>query len=196
MPLFNRERKKGLVRDVLLPKTTSLRPRDIFDAKFTYDQAMKEEENSRSEPSDSTTPVKPLPLPILPQNKASGASIKESKSTACIPCSKAHISTISGALGESIRFAKKDGITHPEVVDRLGIATDELAIMERVDLAPYKIETLKGKERDLANWIVEKSRDLRHSLDTISNVEALEKTAAEAARFRDELLPKFWKLIA
>ncbi len=184
MPLFDRERKKGPVRDVLMPKTTSLRPRDIFDAKFTYDQATKEGGNPGPSPSTRTLPTKP-----------SGASITESKSRACVPCAKNHVSTISGVLNESIRFARKDGITHSEVVDRLGIATDEIAAMERVDLAPYKIQQLKGEERRIADWIVERSRDLRHSLDTISNVEALEKTAAEAANFRDELLPKFWNLL-
>ncbi|GAG58809.1 unnamed protein product, partial [marine sediment metagenome] len=96
MPLFNRERKKGPVRDILLPRTTSLRPKDIFDAKFTYDQAMKEEGNPG--PSPSTRPTKP-----------SGASMAESKSSACVPCAKNHVSTISGVLNESVRFARKDG---------------------------------------------------------------------------------------
>jgi len=183
------ERKKP-IRDILLPKTTGMRPRTIFDTSFTYDQAMKESEN----PSSSET-LQPPVSPQKPQKDASGASMTASKSRACIPCSKAHVSAISGALNESIRFAREGGIKHNEVVDRLGIATDELAAMERIDLAPYKIESLKGEERKFADWIVGRTRDLRHSLDTISTVEALEKAAVEAANFRDEFLPQFWKLL-
>jgi len=184
------ERKKPL-RDLLTPKNTSIRPSSIFDTSYTYEQAMKESENSEtvSVPKPASKPLQP------PIEKQSGASMEQSKSTACIPCSKAHISAISGALSESIRFAKDGGVTHPEVIDRLGIATDELAAMERIDLAPYKIESLKGEEKEFAEWIVEKTRDLRHSLDGITDVNKLERTAAEAAGFRDEFLPRFWNLL-
>ncbi len=180
--------KRKRIRDMLMPQTTSMRPRSILDTSFTYEQAMKESENPSSEP------LRPVVSPQK-EKEASGSSMKESKSTACIPCSKAHISAVSGSLSESIRFARDGGIKHPEVVDRLGIATDELAAMERIDLAPYKIESLKGEEREFAEWIVGRTRDLRHSLDAISNVEALEKAAVEAAGFRDEFLPKFWDLL-
>ncbi len=175
------------LRDLLLPKTTSIRPSSFFDTSFTYDQAMKESDNPNI---PVQTEVKPMVKP-----SSTGASMTESKSTACIPCSKAHISTISGALNESIRFARKDGIKHPEVVDRIGIATDELAAMERIDLAPYKIEALQGEERNFANWIVDKTRNLRHSLDNIASVEDLEKTAKKATDFRDAFIPRFWELL-
>ena len=183
--------EKKPLRNMLLPKSTSLRPSSIFDTSYTYDQAQQEFENKPDrEIKPSTVPSVSSPPPSL-----SGASMKESKSTACIPCSKAHISAISGSLSESIRFAKDGGIQHPEVIDRIGIATDELAAMERIDLAPYKIAALKGDERDFANWIVEQTRNLRHSLDNISNVGDLENTAVEAAGFRDEFLPRFWNLL-
>lgn len=184
------DRKKPL-RDMLLPKTTNVRPSSIFDTSFTYDQALRESEKS---PSSEPIPDQSQPAAI-PPSKPLGASMTESKSRACVPCCKNHVSAVSGVLNESIRFARKGGINHPEVIDRLGIATDEIAAMERVDLAPYKIAALKGEERDFANWIVDKSRDLRHSLDAISNVENLEKAAAEAASFRDEFLPRFWTLL-
>ena len=175
------DRRKPL-RDMLLPKTTSMRPSSFFDTNFTYEQAMKEADEQKPVFHPATKPsTKPM----------SGASMTESKSTACIPCSKAHISAISGALNESIRFAKEGGIQHPEVIDRIGIATDELAACERIDLAPYKI----AEEREFADWIVSKTRDLRHSLDNISNVGDLENTATEAADFRDEFLPRFWDLL-
>jgi hypothetical protein len=185
------EGRRKPLRDLIMPKTTSIRPSSFFDTSFTYEQAMKESNNPASE---IIPEVKPMVKPIIPENSA-GASMTESKSTACIPCSKGHISAISGALNESIRFAKEGGTKHPEVIDRIGIATDELAAMERIDLAPYKIQQLQGEEREFANWIVDKTRDLRHSLDNIFSVEDLERTAKEAADFRDQFLPRFWNLL-
>ncbi len=49
--IFDREKIKSPVRKILLPCTTSLRPMDIFNTKFTYKQAMKKDENPRSEPT-------------------------------------------------------------------------------------------------------------------------------------------------
>lgn len=49
--LFDREHRKGLVRDTLLPRDTGLRPMDIINTTFTYEQAIKEDEPLRSEPS-------------------------------------------------------------------------------------------------------------------------------------------------
>lgn len=184
------ERRKP-IRDLLMPKTTNMRPSSIFDTSFTYDQAMKEDNN----PEQPSYQPESKSIPPLPPTKREGPSMKESKSFACIPCSKAHISAIAGALNEAIRPARDNGITDLEVIDRLGIATSELAAMERIDLAPYKIARLKGEEKEFATWIVTKTRDLRHSLDGINNVEKLEQAAKEATDFQDEFLPQFWKLL-
>lgn len=59
--LFDREHRKGLIRDTLLPRDTSLRPRDILHTTFTYEQAMKGDETLRSEPSHVGT-LFPRPL--------------------------------------------------------------------------------------------------------------------------------------
>lgn len=186
MPIFNRERKKGPVRDILLPKTTSLRPKDIFDAKFTYDQAMKEEGNPESfEPSQPDLGYMPH---IAPKPS-------ETTAEACIPCTKAHISTTSSALSEAMRFARTGGIKHPEVKDRIGIALDEINICERIDLAPNKVAVLKGKEKEVANWILEKARELRHSITEIKDIDSLEKAVVGAAQVRNEFFGKAWDLL-
>jgi len=49
--IFDREHRKGPVRKNLLPCNTSLRPRDILNTNFTYEQALKEDETLRYEPS-------------------------------------------------------------------------------------------------------------------------------------------------
>jgi len=118
------------------------------------------------------------------------------KGTACLACSKNHISTVSAALNEAVRFARSEPIDHPEIVRRIGIALDELNIMERIDLAPDKIVNLSGEDKEIADWLLSKSRELRHMIDAIKTKEDLEKAAAFAAKVRDELLEKLFNISA
>lgn len=116
--------------------------------------------------------------------------------TACLACSKNHISTVSAALNEAVRFARSEPIDHPEIVRRIGIALDELNIMERIDLAPDKIINLSGEDKEIADWLLSKSRELRHMIDAIKTKEDLEKAAAFAAKVRDEFLEKLFNISA
>lgn len=116
--------------------------------------------------------------------------------TACLACSKNHISTVSAALNEAVRFARSEPIDHPEIVRRIGIALDELNIMERIDLAPDKIINLTGEDKEIADWLLAKSRELRHMIDAIKTKEDLEKAAAFAAKVRDEFLEKLFNISA
>lgn len=118
----------------------------------------------------------------------------EIKGVSCIPCSKNHISTVSAALNEAVRFARSEGISHPEVIRRIGIATDELNIMERIDLSPDKISGLNEKEKEIAEWVLKRARELRHMIDDIKTKEDLEKAAVEASKLRDEFLEKLFDL--
>jgi hypothetical protein len=43
------------------------------------------------------------------------------KGVACIPCTKNHLSTITGALSEAVRFARSEGVQSEEVQRRLNI---------------------------------------------------------------------------
>jgi len=113
---------------------------------------------------------------------------------ACLACSKNHISTVSAALNEAMRFARSDGVKHPEVIHRIGIALDELNIMERIDLASDKIYRLPEEDKEFANWILNQSRELRHLLDGVKTVEDLEYATAVASKFRDEYLNRIFDL--
>lgn len=67
----------------------------------------------RSEYTDTKVVVAPVsvvknPYPTL-------------KDVACIPCTKNHLSTITSALGEAVRFARSEGVQSEEVQRRLGI---------------------------------------------------------------------------
>lgn len=111
--------------------------------------------------------------------------------TVCLSCCRDHFSTISGALAEGLRFARSDGMTSKDVQGRIGLALDEMNIMERIDLAPTAIAPLKGKEKELAEWALTNSRELRHTVGEITTVDDMEKAAAQAARFREEFMTKY-----
>ena len=114
---------------------------------------------------------------------------------ACLPCSRDHFSTVSGALNEAIRFSRREGVSHIEVKRRLGMSLDELNMLERIDLSPEETIKLKGKEKQLANWGLNKSRELRHKITSIQNHEDLEKVAAEASKVRTEFMSKLWDVV-
>ncbi len=102
--------------------------------------------------------------------------------TSCIPCSRSHLSTVSGALGESLRFAREGGVQHPEVVRRLALTEDEINILERVDLSADAIAQSPPAERDLARAMLPRIREVRQDIGAVGSVEDLEKVAAKASQ--------------
>jgi len=117
-----------------------------------------------------------------------------SSGTACLPCSRDHLSTSSSALSGGIRFAREKGVKDPEAVRRIRIALDELNIMERIDLAPDETAKLRGAEKELANWTLQQSRDLRHAITAIKDVETMEQAAASASTITEEFMSRLWSI--
>ena len=128
------------------------------------------------------------------QNEITTSPDSISAGTACLPCSRDHLSTSSSALSEGIRFAREKGVRNPEVVRRIRIALDELNAMERIDLAPDETAKLKGVEKELANWTLQQSRDLRHAITAINDVETMEQTAAKASQITEEFMSRLWAI--
>lgn len=87
------------------------------------------------------------------------------RGVACIPCTKNHLSTISGALSEAVRFARSEDVASPEVQRRLGIVEDELNIWERVDATPDKIAQLPEDQQKIMREALRRGRELRHYLE-------------------------------
>lgn len=102
--------------------------------------------------------------------------------SACLPCGIGHFSTSSALLNEAIRF-KKDGLASPQVLDDIAQAIGEQNALERIDLTPAKIENLPDWEKELVNEALEKSRELRHKLETVQNMDELQGIAAETEEF-------------
>jgi len=113
--------------------------------------------------------------------------------TACTLCSDEHLSEVSGALAEALRFARSEGLASKEVIRRTRHARDELNAMERFDLAPEEVTKLPEDEKEVAHWALPESRNLRHSINSIRTVDDLEKTAAQAAETADAFAEKLIK---
>jgi len=140
---------------------------------------------------EKETPVSEKPTPMT--QEAIISTEKGDISTACIPCAMGHYGTCSGLLNEAMRFAKKEGIASGEVIDRINICMDELNAMERVDLRPELIVDLAAWEKELANKALTGSRSLRHGLESLGNVDDLERVAATTQTIRNELGREWFK---
>lgn len=113
-----------------------------------------------------------------------GQPQSESKEVAkaCVPCAIGHFAASATFLNEAVRF-KKDGLTSPQVLDDIGGALGEQNALERIDLTPEKIRTLPDWEKEMANMASEKSRELRHKLESVQSMEELETIAADTQEF-------------
>lgn len=161
-------------------------PRDNTKALEEFAARMKASESQKEAPSGQKPIVATQEPPYTESETAQG--------TACIPCSRDHLSVTSSALSEGIRFAREKGVRDPEVTRRIRIALDELNAMERIDLAPAEIIKLKGAEKELADWTLKQSRGLRHAITSIRDVETMEQAAARASQVTEEFMGRLWEI--
>lgn len=110
----------------------------------------------------------------------------EKVKSACVPCAIGHFTGSAKLLQEAVRF-KKDGLSSPQVMDDIAEAIAEQNALERIDLTPAKIRDLPESEKEMANKALVKSRELRHKLETVENMDQLELYAAETEAFYKEL---------
>jgi len=147
-------------------------------------------------PESTTLATAPETLKEAPpgQGETSTTQASVSTGTACLPCSRDHLSVTSSALGEAVRFAREKGVKDPEALRRIRIALDELNVMERIDLAPDAVANLKGAEKELADWTLRQSRDLRHAITAIKDAETMEQAAARASAVTEEFMGRLWSI--
>lgn len=104
-------------------------------------------------------------------------------SAACLPCTRAHLAMVAGSLEEALRFARADGIDHPEVIKRLTASGKDLVVLERYDLAPEKIQQASPEEQKVIRELLPGIRKLRQDvLNRVKTPEDLERIAAEAEK--------------
>lgn len=127
---------------------------------------------------------KPSPSEPIPTLSAKAASVP----SGCVPCALGHFGTCSGLLNEAMRFARSsEGVSSPEVIDRITMCLDELNTMERVDLREEMIQSLPDWEKSLAVAALTASRQTRHQLEAVRGVDQLSATAAETQTVRRTL---------
>jgi len=175
------------VERVLFPPRDNIKALENFAATMTAPQVA-----NKAPPEQKPTPTTITQEPSLQQ--AETPSNPVAAGTACLPCSRDHLSTSSSALSEAIRFARDKGVKDPEAVRRIRIALDELNIMERIDLAPEEVAKLKGDEKELAVWTLNQSRDLRHAITAIKDDESMEQAAVKASAVTEEFMSKLWAI--
>lgn len=112
---------------------------------------------------------------------------REEVAVGCLPCARGHLATVSGTLKESLRFARDEGIAHPEVQTRLQTAEEELTVLERHDWTPEKIANSPAGEREVIQAMLSKLRVLRQDLSELRSYEDLEKATAIASNLDMEL---------
>lgn len=153
----------------------------------------KEQADARDKELDSQAEAKQVEA-AEPASEYAGFSQISAAGKACIPCSGDHMSTVAGELAEAIRFAREGGVTHPEVMFRITDAEDQLNALERIDGAPIKVQKLPADEKALMNEMIASSREMRHMLKDIANVEDLEALAAHAQEQRRKYRMKMFEL--
>lgn len=102
--------------------------------------------------------------------------------SACVPCAIGHFSTSARLLNEAVRF-KTEGLASPQVLDDIAGALGEQNALERIDLTPEKIRRLPDWEQDMAQEALDRSRELRHKLETVKTMDALSELAADTEEF-------------
>ncbi|MGG4046127.1 MULTISPECIES: hypothetical protein [Paenibacillus] len=92
------------------------------------------------------------------------------------------LTAIAASLKEAIRFARVDGIEHPEVQMRLERSEELVNGLERIRFAPEKIQLLDAKARDEIKQLLPEIREARHQLlNGITTPDDLEFVAARFA---------------
>lgn len=89
---------------------------------------------------------------------------------------------VSGALKESLRFAREDGPQHPEVRQRVQDAQAWIVDLERYQLRPEVLATMPPAVREQAEAMLPAIRRLRQQLGEARSVDDLTETAAWAGR--------------
>lgn len=90
---------------------------------------------------------------------------------------------LSARLKEAARFAREDGLHHPEVARRLSGLADEAVVLERYEASPEVLTGMPPKERQAVEAVLPGLRRLRQTLsEGVKTPEELVQAAAEAGR--------------
>ena len=162
----------------------------------TYDERMRRLEQqldqigtARPTPAAAAQPgpVAAYPSPVSP-------SLLTTTAPASIAAVRDELGRSSGALKEALRFAREDGMAHPEVRKRLGDVSGWLTDLERYRLAPERLGSMPPEQRQAVEALLPELRRLRQNVcdvDTnetrVHEVGDLNEVAAQAGRLATQL---------
>ncbi|QYR19655.1 hypothetical protein KZ483_17345 [Paenibacillus sp. sptzw28] len=110
---------------------------------------------------------------------AEGISAIQEKLAEPVP----ELTAIAAALKEAIRFARADGIEHPEVQLRLERSEEHVNGLERIRFAPEKLLRLEPEMRDEIKQVLPEIREARHKL--VNGIVTPDDLEIAAARFAE-----------
>lgn len=135
--------------------------------------------------------------------------------TSCLACGRAHLAAVAAALKsagrprvlppelvrirnvltdvaaslkEATRFARADGMHHPEVRARVSSAQEAVVLLERLDLSPEALEKAGPQARQEIEALLPRLREARQAAENAGDsLEALTEAAARTGSLAREL---------
>lgn len=185
---------KGAIDNSRRHREMASAARELAGKVSTVESPTPAETEISSEIEDLSPPRPELPPTEDEETDFSGMSQISAAGKACIICGNDHFSTASSMLEESLRFAREGGVSHPEVIERISTAEDELNAFERIDGAAEKVVKLPPDEKKLMEDMLVASRKMRHMLKEIVDVATLEQTAADVQKIKRDFRTKVFKM--
>lgn len=96
----------------------------------------------------------------------------------------------SASLKEALRFARADGVDHPEVRIRMARTEDAVNSLERVTLAPERIARLPAEQAEVVRQLLPEIREARQDLiNHVYTADDLEQVSVRIAELDQALNP-------
>lgn len=179
----------SFVMEQLRDEDVDKKERDLLDRYYKSASAIAEKTKNR--PQEHPAPER-AHRPTMAE--APKVSVRDTENTACVSCSRNHVAAAAGLLAEGKRFLDQ-GLSSPEVLDRINLATQEITTMERGDLHPDNIERLPEDEKEIAVWIAKEARTVRHTLDKIKTKDDYVHAIGELSDLSREITKRYYTMM-
>lgn len=98
------------------------------------------------------------------------------------------LTDVSAWMKEASRFAREDGVEHPEVKKRLTAAQERIVELERQTLSPENLSEVPDQVKETLEGLQPKLRSLRQALFVgVEGPETIVKVSSDSARAAQEL---------
>ena len=105
--------------------------------------------------------------------------------TGCLPCGKAHLGTVDALLREAAEAASGEGMTSPEVQDRLSVAEEEIMALFADDWTAERIAKSPEGDRRILEEYGPRVQEIGARLSSVRSPEELQAVAVEMSDLRE-----------